>query len=308
MEAKFNYAVVGLFVIILSLAFFIIVIWLSIGLSSKSYNSYLVLIHESVSGLSVKAPVKYNGVEVGYVQSISLNPKNPSEVRLLLNIERDVLLSLGTYAKLDTQGLTGIAYIELTGGTVGAPLLEAPVGQPYPIIPSEPSLMFRFDAILNHLSSSLDEITGGIKQAFNVENMNNLSETLENIHKISQMMHSDSDQLQSIIRNMGLTFHNTAQASKNLPPLIHDLKSASKKLDEMASDIKQVSVEAKNTFSSSTVMIENVNQQVLPEFSSTLSEFKAVLESFKTLSETLADNPSAMIRGTVPPKPGPGES
>ena len=54
------------------------------GYSTKHYRMYAVYINESVSGLSVDAAVKYNGVDVGTVKSIQIDAENPQLVFILL--------------------------------------------------------------------------------------------------------------------------------------------------------------------------------------------------------------------------------
>src|SRR5690606_29524638 len=130
-------------VIILTIAAIITGFWLSVGLKSESYKLYEVFMDESVSGLSKSAPVKYNGVEVGMVKDISLDPQRPDVVRLILQVKSDTPITENTRAVLDTQGLTGIAYLGLNGGKPGAPPLVRKRGQEYPVIESAPSLFIR---------------------------------------------------------------------------------------------------------------------------------------------------------------------
>jgi len=307
METKFSYSIVGLFVIIFTLTFFIVGIWLSVGLSSKAYNKYLVYMNESVSGLALKAPVKYSGVDVGYVAAIKLSTSDPSKVRVLLNIEQSVPITVGTKAVLDSQGLTGIAYIELTGGKKNEPLLVAESGHRYPIIPSEPSLMFRLDSVLDHLSDNVDKITNGIKQIFDTENSQNLRQTLANTRQITQDLNQQSNQFKQIINDVQVTFHNTAMVSDQLPEVFSDLKQATHTFNSVSVDVKNASVAANATFSNSEVMIENVNQQIIPGFLEALNKVQDILKSVEDLSNQLDQNPSLIIRGTVPPSPGPGE-
>ncbi len=76
--------IVGLFVVILTIAIVSIALWLTQNLQEKPYISYLVYMNESVAGLSIQAPVKYNGVDVGYVGNMKINLKNPQQVILQL--------------------------------------------------------------------------------------------------------------------------------------------------------------------------------------------------------------------------------
>ena len=120
METKVNLTVVGLFVLVLGAAGIAAVLWLGSGrLSQKQYGTYLAYFTESVSGLNLHAPVRSRGVAVGSVREISLDPANPERVRLVLEVEQGTPVKEDSVAILGVQGLTGLAYVELSGGTRG---------------------------------------------------------------------------------------------------------------------------------------------------------------------------------------------
>jgi phospholipid/cholesterol/gamma-HCH transport system substrate-binding protein len=146
MEEKVNFAVVGVFVLVLSAAFIGGVLWLSSGKSYRtSYDIYRIFMTESVAGLNQNAPVRYRGVQVGRVQKIALAPGNVELVQVTLAIESGTPVKTDTVAMLQTQGLTGIAFVELQGGSREAPELLAKDGQPYPVIETGPSLRVRLE-------------------------------------------------------------------------------------------------------------------------------------------------------------------
>ncbi len=106
METKVSYAIVGAFVLVLSVAIAGGVLWISSGrVARKDYDTYLAYFTESVSGLNRQAPVKYKGVEVGSVREIGLDPTDPQRVQLVLAIERGVPIKQDTVAVLSVQGL-----------------------------------------------------------------------------------------------------------------------------------------------------------------------------------------------------------
>jgi phospholipid/cholesterol/gamma-HCH transport system substrate-binding protein len=149
MEEKVNFAVVGVFVLVFGAAFIGAVLWLSSGKPyGKSYDLYQTYMHESVAGLNVNAPVRYRGVDVGRVRQIALAPDNVEQVQVTLAIESGTPVKVDTVAILSTYGVTGIAFVELTGGGRDSPALTAEAGAPYPVIKSGPSLMVRLDASL----------------------------------------------------------------------------------------------------------------------------------------------------------------
>jgi len=184
MESKANYAFVGLFVILLGMALVASILWLSVGIEKKSYQTYQVYIQESVSGLNKKAYVKYRGVEVGYVRDIALVPERPNEVLVLLDIEQGVPLKQDTLALLSIQGLTGLAYVELTGGSLDAlPPVRKP-GQDYPELKTQPSLFVRLDTGVSDL----------------LDNLNNVSKTAN--HFLSNLDPETTDNLITSIANL----------------------------------------------------------------------------------------------------------
>lgn len=178
MEEKVNLAVVGAFVLILSAALIGGVLWLSSGVPYRTtHDTYHVYMKESVSGLNLNAPVRYRGVEVGRVRKIELAPGNVEQVQLTLAIASDTPVKTDTIAVLQTQGLTGIAFVDLTGGSRNAPPLQAKDGEPYPVINTGPSLMVRLDA-------SLVDASQAIK---------NIARLSEDLPKLVQRLHHSAD-------------------------------------------------------------------------------------------------------------------
>ena len=96
MESKVNYTIVGFFVVALTTAVLIFAYWLTKSYGEQAYDTYYVHLSESVAGLNTDATVKYRGVDVGTVVSISLNPKNPEQVELVLNINQDTPIKTDT--------------------------------------------------------------------------------------------------------------------------------------------------------------------------------------------------------------------
>ena len=133
MESKFNYTIVGLFVVVLFTGFIGVSFWLSTEGTIKRHVYYSIYVTESVSGLSKQSPVKFNGVDVGYVKDIEINQNNLQEVQIIVSVEADVPINQGTVAVLSSQGLTGIMYVELEAKAPSAPPIKLIAGQPHPI-------------------------------------------------------------------------------------------------------------------------------------------------------------------------------
>lgn len=140
MEAKTNYTIVGLTVVILTAALLASALWLSVGFDQKKYKIYAVYIHEAVSGLSEDSPVKYNGVPVGSVAKIELSQIDPQQVKILLNIEEGTPITTSTTATLISQGITGTTYVGLSASSSELTPLKKFPRNPIPLF--QPSLLF----------------------------------------------------------------------------------------------------------------------------------------------------------------------
>jgi len=157
-DNKVNYTVVGIFVVILGLFFVLASFWLSTIKHDKVYHDYLIYVHDDVTGLSVHSPVRYNGVKVGFVDIIELDPKNPQLVRLLVQIEAGTPVTKSTVATLMPLGITGLIYVGLKAETELSPILVAKAGEKLPIIPSKPSLLMQLGEVLPEVTKNIKSI------------------------------------------------------------------------------------------------------------------------------------------------------
>lgn len=173
METKVNYTLVGAFVLVFGSILLLIAMWLSFGFQKQSYTTYVAYFDGSVSGLNLNATVRFNGVPVGYVSAIDLVPKKPKTVLLHLDISSKVRITQDTKAYLQSQGLTGLPYVELQGGTDSSLPLLPPKGKKYGRIQTAPTF-------------NLTQISDSIRDLLSPENIKNFSATLANLSKTSQ--------------------------------------------------------------------------------------------------------------------------
>ncbi len=286
METKVNYAMVGLFVIILGIMIIIIPLWLSSGLSNKVYHVYAVYINESVAGLSQGSTVKYNGVDVGAVKSISLNTKNPQEVIILLNIEEGTPITTATRATVMIQGLTGVGYVSLSGGAPNAPPLVAAANQPYPVILSKPSFFLRLDSIATKLTDNLDKLSTHMDQVLSPANQKAFSDTLANLDRVTTMLANNSASMNNSLQSANVVLKNTATASQQFPLIIKNIQSTELQLNQLMTQWNYLS--------------RSVSGNTLPRVDD-------VLGNLQSLSQSVKQNPSVLIRGQANRPLGPGE-
>lgn len=308
METKVNYAVVGLFVVVLVTGLIAGILWLSSGKQyGHVYDTYLAYMRESVSGLNVNAPVKYRGVEVGTVQDISIDTSDSERVKLVLRIEKGTPIKTDTVAVLRSQGLTGIAYVELSGGTRNAPILEPKPGQEYAVIATGPSLMARLDTAVTHLLTSLNLAAENVNALLDPKNREAISQTLADLRTVSHVLAKRSQTLDQGMADTAVMLRNGAQASAQLAELITQVGRSAESVTRMAGDVSRASNRTAEAAVGVQAASRRIDAQTLPEVQRVLEETRHLAASLRRLSDQLDRNPSVLIYGRQSSPPGPGE-
>jgi phospholipid/cholesterol/gamma-HCH transport system substrate-binding protein len=178
MESDRHYFLEGLFVIGFAIATALFFVWLAKS-GHRDDVVYRIHFEESVSGLALGDPVKFHGVDAGTVKSMLIDPDDSRLVQVDVALRKDTPVKTDTSAMLKLKGITGVVFIELQGGSVGAQTLVAatPQGQ-VPEIRSEkstlatvvdelPRLIARFSVIeskANKVLADVGETTSKIKE------------------------------------------------------------------------------------------------------------------------------------------------
>lgn len=283
------------------------ILWLAVGAGSKKhYEFYMAVINESVAGLNVDAPVKYLGVDIGKVRTIQLNPSDPQEVQLIFAIEQGTPIKEDTEAVLKTQGLTGIAYVELSGGAPSSrPLVAAP-GQ-YPIIRTKPSLSARLENVLTTVLANLDRTAANINAMFNDENREEIKKILANTSLVLSTIASQKEEITSLIANAAKTADHAARAAAHIDPMLTRISNSADALKKMANEATLASTSTKKTVETVGTGVRQFTGETLPEIERLLGELNALSASLRRLSDQTDRDPSGLLRGRQPAPLGPGE-
>lgn len=308
METKVNLAIVGAFVLVLGLALIAGVLWFSSGKSFRvAYDTYLVYMSESVSGLSTDAPVRYRGVQVGRVHKIALAPNDPEKVQLTLDIQRGTPIKQDTFAILQTQGLTGIVHVELSGGSRESPPLGVIPNEEYPVIPSGPSLLLRLDTEVSALLANLNRSSERFNALLDDRNRRVLGQTLANLEVVTHTLADRAATIDAGVTDAARTMQNTVQLTAELSQLIERVRRSADAFDRMTDEGARAGASAARAMESARTGINAISKEALPQAQTLLAELRSLTASLKRLSDELERDPSMLLRGRAPGQRGPGE-
>lgn len=322
MEDKLNPTLVGGFVLLLGAALVAGVLWLAAGVGGgKPTAPYQSIFTESVAGLNLDAPVKYLGVDVGKVKSIAIDPDNPRQVRLGLQIEQGTPVKQDSEAVLKSQGLTGIAYVELSGGSAGSPALVATADGQVPMIRSKPSLSARLENVMTTVLASVDRTSANLNALLSTENQAAIQRSLNDASALLQTLAEQRGQMASGITDLATTARRAALASAQLGPAVaavgpalagiapalDKVEAAAASVDRMAQAAGLASTRAGQAAEAALGGVQQLRVDTLPGLDRLLAELGPLVGSLRQLSDQLRSQPGSLLVGGAVRAPGPGE-
>ena len=273
METKANYVAVGVFVLTCILALDITMLWLAGFQYSHEYEYYRTNFHGAVTGLGKGTTVRYNGIEVGRVADLAFDPNDPKNIITTLQIQPGLGIRTDSVSSIEPQGLTGGAYVEISGGSKDAPVLTAQPGQEYPVIKSAPSALQQLTAGAPELLAKLNNIADRLTAVLSDENRQHLSSVLANLDKTTSSLAEHSDDL-------GATLSNLHQVSDSLPTVVADADTSVKKLGRVSDDADQF-----------------VRGEGLAQLAGLIADTRRTVASLNRLSDQLDRQPTKLIFG-----------
>jgi len=330
MEHRVRYLLLGLFVFGVGIAGVWFILWQGKYAQNDVYDYYKVNTAESVAGLNDKAPVKLRGVNVGEVERLFINPQNSEEVSIIIKIKSDTPIKTDTYALIEPQGITGLSYLQLEGGTRDAPILatsyeEKSMG----IILTKPSLFSRVDQSFSHAMEKVERI---LEHATGVAEKTHLLLDETNIHHIQVLLENSAKTTQSL----ALIAQEVAKEREHLGTLIRqgvvleeEVIDAAKSVKVAAEALSQVveyqGVAMMDKVKTSAQSVQGVMQKIdqkvdegmfdvariaedaLMPAQHTLYELEMLMMQLRQLAQRLEESPSDILYRSTPKPLGPGE-
>lgn len=212
METRANYALVGLFTLAVIAACFGFVYWFRAASNSADRMAYKVVFTGSVSGLSKGSSVRFNGLRVGEVTAVELMPDDPSRVAAYIAVDPTTPMKTDTRARLEYQGLTGVASVHLSGAQSAAPALSNPDGKGSPTIFADRSDFQDLFETAQRLAGKIDGIVTKVDKIL-VDGEAPFNNTLRNIEGFSRALNENSPGLSAFIVQMTTTAQRFAVLS-----------------------------------------------------------------------------------------------
>lgn len=299
MENKSHAFAAGLFAIVLGVVALLAVYWLGGG--KDSTLDYVVVTKQNISGLNPQAQVRYRGIRVGKVSDVRIDPEDTANILVTISIRDDVPLTKGTVAKLNYQGVTGLAHILLLETGKDLERLQPNETNP-PRIAMIPSVL---DELGENGTATLKQARQLIVSAnalVSEENLGHLTSTLANLEAASAQLGPVLGKLDKSLTqfNKLLGDDNIRQVSRvaaEMGPLLADARLLIGKM-QLTTDKLDVAIGDASASGTSALM---------PRLNELATDFSLTSRQLSRVLRILEDSPQGLVFGSPAPAPGPGE-
>lgn len=307
MENRAHALIAGLFVVAMSLGLMGALWWFSEG--RETTRSYELCSRGNITGLNLQAQVRYRGMQAGRVGEILVDPEDPRNILVRIQLRSDIALTRGTRASLGTQGVTGLAFIlledagqdprPLVGKNGQAPRIELQPGTLELITANTMEAMARFRTLSEQLNKLTDEQSiASLKTTLaRLESAaGGLEETLKDgPETLAAIRAALSPENVAALRH---TLRNLEQASEQSGPALDEFRRLLATLDATGRRLDGLVAGGSNS----------LNGEILPAANDLITELGTTSRRMNALLEQLQRSPQVLVRGRAVRRAGPGEA
>jgi phospholipid/cholesterol/gamma-HCH transport system substrate-binding protein len=312
METRASYVLIGAFTLAVLVLGFLFVLWIGKLQLDREWDWYDVVFKEAVTGLTVGGAVQYNGIQVGEVRRLSLGVDNPSEVIARVRLNGGTPVKTDTRAKLTFTGITGVAIIQLSGGSPEAPMLADRSGERIAQIVADESAIQKLLASSEDIVTSVNDLLFKLSVLLRQENIDRITATVKHVEAITGETAAHAGEI-------GRAITDISEASRALRATLSRTEAMVTKLEALADNSNRLiddegrallvaartSLESARRFTDSADVVVKENRaavaglanQGAAQVGPAIAELRAALRNLQRLADQLGNDPSAVLHG-----------
>jgi phospholipid/cholesterol/gamma-HCH transport system substrate-binding protein len=303
METRANHVLIGLFTILVTVLGLLFALWAANYAANRDWDEYDVIFKEAVTGLGTGGIVQYNGINVGEVRKLSLDPEDPRKVIARIRLAADTPVKIDTKAKLAFVGLTGVAQIQLSGGLPESPRLLPTPEQRVPVIPTQPSA-------LQNIAEAANDIVERLRTVLSDQNIERISGTLDDVHQVTSTIAAQKEDVAGLIRNLrdataqlNITLGKAQGSLDTIDRQVVDkLPEIMAKLDRTLASLESTAKNANGMIADNREAVASFSQDGLAQVGPTLAELRELMRDLRRVTSRLDRNPGGYVTGRNRPE------
>ncbi len=309
METRASYVMVGAFVLGLIAAGVVFVLWLAGREDTTHWKYFNVHFKGSVTGLQVGSVVRYRGIPMGEVETIRIAPSNNEIIEVFIKVKREAPVYKKTKATIESQGITGGAFLQLSGVKLSGSLLKTASkqnkkGENYAVIDGEPSGL---DLIFQEFPKAIAAITKLANRAslmLDKPNRDNFAAILKNANKAVIAFKQVGDDIKPLMKSLQPVVKGLGRLEGTLTTTAKDFSTAAKGVDGAAKSVSGAAKEFGIMNKQLTLLIRQNHRPIsdfansgLHELTLFLTETRVFMRTATRLFKRMENDPSGFFFG-----------
>ncbi len=305
METRAHYVVVGAFVLAIIFLGFGTVLWLGRVEFSRDFERYYIFFKGSVAGLSKGSMVQYNGIPVGRLTDIRVDPDNVEQIQVTVEIDGSLVdIKSDARAFLETNILSGVSAVQIRGGTAGAPALAALPGHRYPVIEAGKSELEQVKASLPELLGGLKDAAHGMSELLNEDNRRAVSDSLQNIRSVTAVFAEQGKSVAEIVANANASVVAVNSLLRDLDRSYADRGGLKDQLsqtlagyDKVARNLIDASRQVQLAIEENRPGIRDFSQRTLPDVGDLVNDVRRLAANLTRFISQIERDPTRLLYG-----------
>lgn len=287
----------------------------------RQRTTYYIRFEESVGGLQPGDPVKYLGINVGRVEETSVSRTDRGDIVVEISLEArkipDDAIRDDTQARLFSQGVTGLKYIELQAGTDPA----SPVLAQGDTLPARAGVLSDLEERADVLATRIENLLINLTEMTGAENQRKMGRMIDAgtslMENTSALVADNRTELDDVVANLAVVTANLATTTASLQATMDSLHSLAAASDTRGAltDLRHTAAAVREQFEGPVPtlvtnlgrMAGRIDTTALHIDLTVLQSRKDILDAMANLEETLLnvrettelirENPSILLRG-----------
>ena len=296
METRASYVMIGAFTLGVLVLAVVFVLWLGKSALDREYDQYDIVFGEAVTGLTVGGAVQYNGIQVGEVRKLALDPDDPGKVIAHVRVAAGTPIKTDTRARLTFTGLTGVAIIQLAGGTAAAPELVAGPEQVWPTIVADASALEKLMASGEDIVTNVNQLLLRVSNLLSESNLQRVETTLANIESLSGDVAAHGGELGRALDDLAAASEALRRTMNSADTLIErDASEALAEMRESLAAVRHLAESADAALAANRGALDRFGNEGLTQVAPLLAEMRTTLQRLEAVTAEIERDPVRFV-------------
>jgi phospholipid/cholesterol/gamma-HCH transport system substrate-binding protein len=305
METRAHYVAVGAFVLAVIVIGFVAVLSLGRVEFAQELKRYYIFFKGSVTGLSKGSVVQYSGITVGRVVDVRVDPDDLEKIQVTVEIDTDLVpIKTDARAFVETNLLSGIATIQIRGGTREAKELEPEPGHRYPIIAAGQSELEQLRASLPELLGDVREVAHNLNAVLNEQNRSAIADSLQNVRTVTENFVGPSKEVSEVVENANAAvaalkslIGHVDQSYVGKGGLRDELSQTLNDADKLAKNLGDTNRQLQQILQENRPGLHEFTQSTLTQVSNLVSDMQRFIAGLSRFVASVERDPSRLLFG-----------